>query len=138
MTADEIQALIENTVPPPTEEQVQAFESEIGASLPQDYREFLAHCNGGWAEMKIEHESAYIMSINGIRKGHKYSLSYCRRFIGDRIPKSLIWIMNDPGENLICLGVTGRIEAAFTYGTMRGSRTNIRGMEKSSRPETSS
>jgi anti-sigma B factor antagonist len=108
MTADEIQALIENTVPPPTEEQVQAFESEIGTSLPQDYRAFLAHCNGGWADMKIQHDAVYIMSINGLRKGHEYSLSYCRRFIGNRIPKSLIWIMNDPGGNLICLGVTGR------------------------------
>jgi anti-sigma B factor antagonist len=58
--------------------------------------------------MKIEGDSLYIMSINGVRTGHNYSLSYRRRFMGDRIPKSLICIMNDPSGNLICLGVTGR------------------------------
>jgi cell wall assembly regulator SMI1 len=117
MTADEIQALIENTAPPATEEQIRAFEAEIGHTLPEDYRAFLARCSGGWVDMTCrydgvspdgEESSVFLMSISGLRKGYNYSLSHNREFIGDRIPKSLIWIMNDPGGNLICLGVSGK------------------------------
>jgi anti-anti-sigma factor len=116
MTADEIQARIEDTVPPATEEQIRTFEAEIGHTLPEDYRAFLARCRGGSTDWKCEYEgvspdgekrSLLIGTINGVRKGYTYSLSYNRKFIGNRIPKSLIGIMDDPGGNLICLGVSG-------------------------------
>ena len=116
MTADEIQALIEDTVPPATEEQIRAFEAEIGHTLAEDYRAFLARCSGGRVDWKCEYQGASpdggncvhpLRTINGVRRGFTYSLSYNRKFIGDRIPKSLIWIMEDPGGNLICLGGSG-------------------------------
>jgi hypothetical protein len=116
MTADEIQALLEDTVPPATEEQIRAFEAEIGQTLPEDYRAFLAQCSGGSVDSIFEYNGVSpdggecvhpLRTINGVRRSFTYSLSYNRNSIGGRIPKSLIWIMDDPGGNLICLGISG-------------------------------
>ena len=95
MTADEIQALIEDTVPPATEEQIRAFEAEVGHTLPEDYRAFVARCSGGSVDWKCEYAtrvspggSEYaipIRTINGVRKGYTYSLYYNRKVIGGRI-----------------------------------------------------
>src|SRR5262249_51415156 len=103
--------------PPATEEQIRAFEDEIGHTLPEDYRAFLSRCSGGSGDGDFEdatggtpgggEDAIPLRTIHGGRGGGADSLSYNREFIGDRIPRSLIWIMDDPGGNLICLGVSG-------------------------------
>jgi hypothetical protein len=111
-----MQTLIRDTAPPATEEQIRAFEAEIGHTLPEDYRAFLTRCSGGSTDWKCEyqgispdgeHRVLILRTINGGRKGYTYSLSYNRKFIGDRMPKSLIWIMDVTAGNLICLGISG-------------------------------
>ena len=47
MTIDALIARVQRKSPPAAESDVSAFEAEIGASLPADYREFLVKCNGG-------------------------------------------------------------------------------------------
>src|SRR5262249_5753323 len=88
MTADEIQALIEEPAPPGTEEQIRAFEAEIGHTLPDDYRAFLARCSGGNVDDKCEYAGVSpdgepcvhpIKAIYGVRRGFTYSLSYRRK-----------------------------------------------------------
>jgi cell wall assembly regulator SMI1 len=62
MTADEIKTLIEDTVPPATEEQIRAVEAEIAHTLPDEYRAFLARCDGGGV-IRAHHRSSTITGL---------------------------------------------------------------------------
>jgi hypothetical protein len=48
MTIAEFVANVDDRRPPAPQEQLDAFEAEIGHRLPIDYREFLVMCNGGF------------------------------------------------------------------------------------------
>lgn len=106
---------------PITENELSAVESELGISLPIDYRNFILVHNGGrpvpcvfdieWpenhqlAEIWKTSEVSRFLSIYSEEKANfvKYNKV---NFIG-RIPKSTIAIAYDPGGNLILLGVVG-------------------------------
>ncbi|MCA9231165.1 MAG: SMI1/KNR4 family protein [Planctomycetales bacterium] len=109
MTIDELLAEIESKSPPASENDIAAFEAEIGHPLPDDYRRFLAGCNGGFLGGRFwYHEGdAGIHHIGGFRDESYFSLRWTRDCYGDRIPKELIWIMDDPFGNAICLGLEG-------------------------------
>jgi hypothetical protein len=100
-------------VPPASPEQVAAFEAEIGAPLPDDYRRFLLRSNGGSLggnyEFEGEAASAVVRSVGGFREGYSLrSARGCYQGSPPRIPHALLWIMDDPGGNAVCLGLTGK------------------------------
>ena len=106
-------------VPPPSPSQVEAFEAEIGTTLPDDYRRFLLRTNGGnvdWYQFEgltPEGKSwtAVVSHVGGLREEPDLSLRFARGCYQGRelqIPRALLWIMGDPGGNAICIGLTGK------------------------------
>jgi hypothetical protein len=104
---------------PPTRAQVEAFEAEIGTTLPDDYRRFLLRYNGGnvdWYQFEgltPEGQSwtTIISHVGGLREEPALSLRSARSCYQGRelqIPRALLWIMGDPGGNAICIGLTGK------------------------------
>jgi hypothetical protein len=102
MTLDEFISLVEDKSPPAPENELAAFETAIGQALPDDYRYFLANCNGGYLGGRFG-----INVVGGLRPEADYSLIENSNIYGDRIPASLMWIMDDPFGNAICLGLEG-------------------------------
>lgn len=119
MTIDELIAVVSDKLPPAPEDEVQAFEADLGATFPDDYRKFLIKCNGGHLGGKYwfrgptptgESADAGVHHIGGFREEDLYSLRLSRdnlQRVEQHIPRSLIWIMDDPFGNAICLGITG-------------------------------
>jgi hypothetical protein len=126
MTIDEFIALMEDKSPPIPEEELAAFEAEIGAELPETYRQFLARSNGGyirgWYRFKGptpegRSPSAFVSDVGGLRDDPNLSLRFARGCYlappglqdesENKIPAALLWIIGDPGGNGICLGLTG-------------------------------
>ena len=106
-------------VPPLSPAEVEAFEAEIGTTLPDDYRQFLLRSNGGrldWYRFDGPTPDGktwpvVISDVGGLREESDLSLRAARRcYQGSelQIPRPLLWIMGDPGGNGICLGLTGR------------------------------
>jgi hypothetical protein len=93
-------------IPPPGPSEVEAFEAEIGTTLPDDYRQFLLRSNGGkidWHELLTpegEPANVVISQVGGLCEEPDLSLRAARRFYQGRelqIPRPLLWIMGDPG-----------------------------------------
>ena len=92
------------------------FEADIGQRLPFDYRQFLIHSNGGhvggryWFKGPTPEGKAAdagVHHIGGFRPESHFSLVSNRKCYQGRIPSVLIWIMDDPFGNAICLGIKG-------------------------------
>jgi cell wall assembly regulator SMI1 len=119
MTMDELVALIDLKAPPAPQDQLEAFEADLGARLPDDYRHFLARTNGGvirgWYRFKgrtPQEETcyAYLHHIGGFREEPHLSLRFhrgCSLSPESGFPHALLWIMDDPGGNGICIGLAG-------------------------------
>jgi len=116
VTINEFIEQIDDKLPPAPPDQIAAFEADLGQRLPEDYRRFLVACNGGWlGEKFLEFEGLGLEGsavgtglhhIGGLRKEDYYSLVGARS-IYPRLPSSLVWIMDDPSGNAICIGVAG-------------------------------
>jgi hypothetical protein len=127
MTMDEFVALINLTLPPAPQDQLEAFEAELGARLPEDYRQFLIRTNGGvirgWYRFKgrtprgeIWH--AYLHHICGFREELHFSLRFmrsCGLSPHSGLPHSLLAVMDDPGGNAICIGLHGEQRAKVYF-----------------------
>lgn len=116
MTIDEFLKVIDNKLPPAPPKELAEFERTIGHSLPEDYRKFLVACNGGYvggalwfmgptpegltAEAGVHH-------IGGFRDEGYYCLNTNWKCYVGRIPAALLWIMDDPFGNAICVGLSG-------------------------------
>jgi hypothetical protein len=117
MTIDEFIVQVKQKSPPAPPDELAQFEADIGHTLPDDYRHFLIHCNGGyiggryWYRGKnptgLEVEAG-VHHIGGFRNESYFSLSENRRTYSGRIPGALIWIHDDPFGNAICLGVADK------------------------------
>jgi cell wall assembly regulator SMI1 len=119
MTLDEFVTLIDLKSPPAPQDQLEAFEAELGSRLPNDYRQFLARTNGGvirgWYRFKGrtprgEMWSTYLHHVCGFREEPHFSLRFnrgCCLSAESGFPHALLWIMDDPGGNGICIGLTG-------------------------------
>lgn len=100
---------------PATEADIKAFEAEIEASLPDDYKTFLQDVNGGRPE-----RMCFSPQWQGQSYANRYSLSTVSELFGlrddegldlrdecenfdERIPGQTIPIGRDPGGNLIIL-----------------------------------
>ncbi len=98
---------------------IAAFEAEIGTGLPDDYRAFLQAVNGGWLGGAVlvhgatpdgEPIDTDLHHVGGLRSEPPMDLRNARATYQDwiaRIPRDLIWIMDDSGGNAICLGIAG-------------------------------
>jgi cell wall assembly regulator SMI1 len=119
VTIEELVQAIDGKSPPANETEIAAFEAELGATLPADYRRFLVLCNGGHLGGTLWYigptpegrtADAGIHHIGGFRGESYFSLRANRAvYQGSevRIPLELLWIMDDPFGNAICLGVDG-------------------------------
>jgi hypothetical protein len=120
MTIDELLRLIERPQPPASEDRILRFEAELGAPLPEDYRRFLVACNGGYLGGQLwftrpgllgRHAHVGLNHIGGFREESHFSLESARAAYQSpdemRIPRELVWIMDDPFGNAFCLGLSG-------------------------------
>ena len=117
MTIDELVGEIESKKAPAPLDQLEALETELGKKLPADYRRFLIACNGGFAGGRFWFEGptpegkkadAGVNHIGGFRRQGHFSLKWARECYEGRIPDTLLWIMDDPFGNAICLGIQGK------------------------------
>jgi hypothetical protein len=100
-------------VPPPSQDAMAAFEAESGATLPDDYRWFLLQSNGGClrGHYCFENEAAFVRvnSVGGLQGAHSLRAARaCYQGHPVRIPRALLWIMDDLGGNAVCLGLSGQ------------------------------
>lgn len=116
MTIDEFIAQVEDKMPPAPSDELEGFEKLIGAALPEEYREFLIRCNGGYVGGRYwfhgegpegEEVGAGVHHIGGFRQESPFSLPRNHDCYRGRIPADLIWIHDDPFGNAICLGIRG-------------------------------
>jgi hypothetical protein len=110
---DVIRLLGPSRVPPPSQDELEAFETEISATLPDDYRQFLLRSNGGSLDGRycFEKEAACVIVrfVGGLQGAHSLRAARgCYQGHEVRIPLTLLWIMEDPGGNAVCLGLTGK------------------------------
>jgi hypothetical protein len=117
MTISEFIAQVKDKAPPAPAEDLARFEAIIGQELPDDYRQFLTHCNGGYVGGRYWYQGrnpegqeveAGVHHIGGFRDESYFSLPRHRACYDGRIPDALLWIHDDPFGNAICLGVAGR------------------------------
>jgi hypothetical protein len=109
MTIPEFIAQMSQREPPASEAELAQFESTIGCRLPEDYRQFLAAVNGGMVEddkfcSGTEEGGICIYGIGGIpdliENHEEYQISE------QRIPRELLWIMDDAFSRAVCIGIT--------------------------------
>jgi hypothetical protein len=118
MTISELIDQIDDKQPSPSEAELTAFESAIGGRLPEDYRQFLQATNGGTVEDDAlcfvdptpgaDEASFCVLCIGGLRDELHLSLTANRdtyQISESRIPRDLIWIMEDSFGNAACIGV---------------------------------
>ena len=119
MTLDEFRTYLARPGIPLSEAEVVGFEKDIGIDLPGDYRAFLKVVNGGWVGGALlisgttadgEPIDSDLHHIGGLRAEPHMDLRTARSTYQDwlaRIPRDLIWIMDDSTGNSICLGIAG-------------------------------
>jgi hypothetical protein len=98
---------------PPTEARVQAFEAQVGARLPDDFRRFLLQYNGGkplpsgfrMALRTGPYADSLVHSLDSLYDEDICNLESTVRW--QRVPFGVITIGCDPGGNGICLVIAG-------------------------------
>lgn len=95
-------------------DELEQFEKDIGARLPEDYRSFLVLHNGGTPEKYLvcwpgSHEPAEVWNDSlGLHNGPTYSrLDSVTEGLKEYLPKGIIPFASDPGGNLFCIGISG-------------------------------
>ncbi|MBI2302058.1 MAG: SMI1/KNR4 family protein [Armatimonadetes bacterium] len=112
MTIDEFIQAVQRKSPPAPEPALLALEADLGARLPEDYRDFLLRCNGGYVGGRYWFDdNVGVHHVGGLREEDHFSLLSARECYQNpaeiRIPTDLLWIMDDPFGNAICLGLSG-------------------------------
>lgn len=116
MTIDEFLNMVDDKAPPAPGNELAKLEGMLGGPLPDDYRQFLLRCNGGYVGGALwykgptpagESADTGVQHIGGFREESYFSLKWAIGCYDSRIPKELMWIMDDPFGNAICLGVRG-------------------------------
>ena len=116
MTLEEFLEHIDSKAPPAPEKAIRSLESDLGGTLPDDYRAFLVRCNGGFCGGSLwfkgptpegEKADAGVHHIGGFRRESYFSIQKSVECYKGRISSDLLWIMDDPFGNAICLGVKG-------------------------------
>ena len=116
MSIDEFLQHVEDRLPPAPTAPLAELESELGGELPADYRDFLVRCNGGFVGGELWFKGptvegspadAGVHHVGGFRTESYFSIPATRAIYGARIPAPLLWIMDDPFGNAICIAVGG-------------------------------
>lgn len=116
MTIDEFIGMMTHRAPPAAAEAIAQLERSLGATLPDDYAAFLRRGNGGFIGGALwykgptpagEAADAGVHHVGGLRPEPHFSLAWNRDCYANRIPRALLWIMDDPFGNAICLGLEG-------------------------------
>jgi hypothetical protein len=114
MSPESFVAHIRKKLGPAPEPELIGLELSLRCQLPADYRTFLVACNGGYAGGMLsfagptetgEEADVAVHHIGGFRDEPALSLTWHRECYRGRIPDDLLWIMDDPYGNAICLGI---------------------------------
>ncbi len=103
-----------NHFPPVDAHAIEALEASLGATLPEDYRNFLLEHNGGLVEPDVFEvqgdpnvTKSSIQILHGIAPGDYFDINKQISIFENRIPSGTIPIGHDPSGNLLCLAVSG-------------------------------
>lgn len=105
--------------PPAIEQAVQAVEADVGAELPDDYRQFLLRGDGG-----VPNRGVFTMPNGGgsivnrflsTRRDQEYSLWERFACLDEFLPDGFLPIAEDPGSNLVLLGIKGGSRGSVFY-----------------------
>lgn len=94
----------------PTLAGLEALEKSIGCRLPDDYRQFLLACAGGYCQGSAEfnwpqgHWAGAVQEVLGLRRD-VCSLVRTRETPQWPTVDELVWIMSDHGGNPICMTI---------------------------------
>jgi hypothetical protein len=94
----------------PTLAMLEEFEKSIGCRLPDQYRQFLLTCAGGWFRGSAEfnwsqgHWAGAVKAVLGLSRGD-CSLVQTRLTPQWPTVDELLWIMSDHGGNPICMTI---------------------------------
>lgn len=106
--------------PPSTEEQIVAFEAELGTSLPDDYRAFLLEWNGVFfkdsdaafllKDSEDDDTDYFVTRLYGLKD--KDTFDDVRRMqsgyaFNERVPREIIAIGDNNSWNHLCISVSG-------------------------------
>lgn len=93
---------------------VQSFQKQLGASLPQDYVDFLLEHNGGSVTPDLcsiygsrRDDVCTVHYLYGIDPGEASDLTWNLEVLVDRIPSGFLPIGNNPGDDQFCLKFSG-------------------------------
>lgn len=96
---------------------VLALENKLGITLPKDYRDFIFHYNGGQPESCVFNykgvdgfESQSVINwFHAIYDGEENNFESTYLFYTEngRIPQNIAPIASDPGDNMICMSLSG-------------------------------
>jgi cell wall assembly regulator SMI1 len=113
---------IESPGPTISEDQVLRLEADLGVRLPEDYRKFLLHNNGGTPELdtvdvpNAPGSPTDVQVFFGISRDVESSnLDWNRQTFRDRIPAGFLPVATDSGGNLFCLALANNNAAKIFY-----------------------
>lgn len=96
----------------PTPVALKEFEKRIGCQLPDDYRQFLLACAGGYCRGSAEfnwpegHWAGQVQTVGGLGQDDPdCSLVHTRNAPQWPTVDELLWIMSDHGGNPICMTI---------------------------------
>ena len=106
-------------------EDVEKFENKYKISLPQEYKSFLLKTNGGEPSIRKFKTrdgkiTSHLMLLFPLFESVFPNLAnhYATYNIGNKIPKSLLPIGEDPIKNLICISISGDDVGSIYYWSM--------------------
>lgn len=100
---------LEDTGPTVPAEIIDEFERRVGATLPQEYRQFLLTVNGGWATTDFHHPASAdgdhgVRCLYGIGVEDEYrSMERSLGAYEGRYPAEFLPFGEDPGGNLVLI-----------------------------------
>jgi hypothetical protein len=122
------------------EREVEAFETLVGARLPQDFRAFMLSSNGGVPVVErggrvmivdFEGELADVRHLLGLREEYSYSLMKAVAVFRERVPAGSIPIGRTSGGDLflLCLSGARRGEVWFWNHELEVDEGEVAGMQ---------
>lgn len=101
---------IENSFRKISHQELEKFELQYNIILPSKYKNFLLKTNGGQPEPNIflisdEQGASGVNGLFGIYTGGYEDVEKRMEIFKGRLPNGFIPIGDDPGGNLICLGI---------------------------------
>lgn len=115
---------IGKTTETPIQEGIEMAELLLGLSLPPNYREFLSNHGGSapgiytyfkYLDSYPRDQKGIVDVFFGILPGSTYDLSGNISTYEGRLPKNMLPIACDPGDNLICLAIEGANKDCIYY-----------------------